>query len=103
MWTLLRCGARSEYTAQGRAEYLVGVLLLHLLQRRCKFVDRRQAATSAWLRSDVESLHQTSLLLPILLTPRTYGQLFKATVYGTERKKTKDYYEAATKELRSDA
>lgn len=86
MGALLGRGPRAEYTAQRRAEQLVRVLLLRLLQRRRELVDRGQGPASARLRGDVETLHQPPLLLTILLTPRTYGQLFKATVYGAERK-----------------
>lgn len=83
---LLGRRARAEYTAQRRAEQLVRVLLLRLLQRSRELVYGGKGAAPARLRGDVETFHQPPLLLTILLTPRTYGQLFKATVYGAERK-----------------
>lgn len=64
----------------------MGIFMLRLLKGRDKFRHRRQGAAPAWLRRDIETLHQTPLLLTVLLATRTYGQLFKASVYGTDKK-----------------
>lgn len=86
MRTSLRGRTRpgGEYAAQSRAEHVVMgilVLLLLLLEGRYEFDDGWQgAAAAARLRRDIEAFHQAPLLLAILLTARTYRQLFKATV-----------------------